>query len=114
MLWSKCLKCLNKLEVHTMYTNVNVEQNSNIDKIDKLHNNSLNNRITSSKYPNTFIHHHSHLLNYEYMISIYTNSHLHMRHNSNIDKRDKLHNKFLKNMRTSSKYPNTFIHQINP
>jgi hypothetical protein len=58
-----------------MYTNVSMEHNSNIDKRDELHNNSLKNRRTSSKYPNTFIHHNSHVLNNEYMISIYTYSH---------------------------------------
>jgi hypothetical protein len=31
-------------------------------------------------------------------------------HNSNIDKRDELHNKLLKYRKTSSKYPNKFIH----
>jgi hypothetical protein len=62
-----------------MYINVRVEHNSNIDKTNELHNNSLNNRRTSSKYPNTFIHHNSYLLNNEYMISIYTYSHIHMR-----------------------------------
>jgi hypothetical protein len=38
--------------------------------------NALNNRRTSSKYPNTFVHHNSHVLNNDYMISIYTYSHI--------------------------------------
>jgi hypothetical protein len=46
-----------------MYNNVSMEHNFNIDKIDKLRNNSLNNRITSSKYQNAFIHHNSLFLN---------------------------------------------------
>jgi hypothetical protein len=58
-----------------MYNIVSVEHNSNIDNKDELHNNSLNNKRTPSKYPNTFIHHNSHVLNNEYMIFIYTYSH---------------------------------------
>jgi len=61
MLWTKWLRYHNKLEVYTMYTNVSMEHNSKIDKRDKLQNNSLKNKRTSSKYPNTFIHHNSHL-----------------------------------------------------
>jgi hypothetical protein len=41
---------------NTMYTRWNVEHNSKIDNLDEIHNNSLNNRRTSSKYPNTFIY----------------------------------------------------------
>jgi hypothetical protein len=57
-----------------MYTNVSMDHNSNIDKRDELHSNSLKNRRTSSKYPITFIHHNSHVLNNDNMISIYTYS----------------------------------------
>jgi hypothetical protein len=39
-----------------MYTNVSMENNTNIYKRDELHNKSFNNRRTSSKYQNTFIH----------------------------------------------------------
>jgi hypothetical protein len=59
-----------------MYTNVRVDYNSNIYKRYELHNNSLKNRRTSSKYLNTFIHHNSHPFNNGYMISIYTYSHI--------------------------------------
>jgi hypothetical protein len=65
-----------KPEVHTMYTNVSMDNNSNIDKRDELHNNSLKNRRTSSKYPNTFIHPNHMSFNNDYMISIYTYSHI--------------------------------------
>ena len=58
-----------------MYNYVSIEHNSNIDNRDELHNKSLKNKRTSSKYPITFIHHNSHPLNNEYMISIYTYSH---------------------------------------
>jgi hypothetical protein len=74
MLRSKCLKYQNKPEVNTMYNKVSVEHNSNIDKRDELHNNSLKNRRTFSKNQITFIHHNSHVHNNEYMISRYTYS----------------------------------------
>jgi hypothetical protein len=75
MVRTKCLKYHNKLEAQTMYTNVSVEHNSKRDKTNKSHNKSLKNMITSFKYPKTLIYHNSHVLNNEYMISIYTYSH---------------------------------------
>jgi hypothetical protein len=74
MLCTKTLSYQYKIEVNTMYNNVSMEHNSNIDQRGELQNKSLNNRRTSSKYPNTFIHHNSHVFNNEYMISIYTYS----------------------------------------